>query len=139
MATKAQTVDNLVRGQGLRMTAQRRAILEYLQAAQNHPTADQVLAEVNRRFPMTSRATVYNTLHWLKEAGLVREVHEGGVSRFDPNLERHHHFICRECGKLEDVDWEQLPALPPVRLPGRRKIESYAVTLRGLCDQCRSR
>jgi Fe2+ or Zn2+ uptake regulation protein len=130
-------VDALIRKHGLRLTAQRRAILEYLQASHEHPTADQVLAEVNRRFPMTSRATVYNTLAWLKESGLVREVFEGGVSRFDPNLDRHHHFVCRGCGRLEDVAWSELPQLPPVRLAGRRKVESYAITLRGLCDRCR--
>jgi catalase len=69
----------------LRLTPQRRAIVDYLQTANRHPTLEDVLQAINRRFPMTSRATVYNTLNMLKDEGLVREVFEGDVSRFDPN------------------------------------------------------
>lgn len=96
-----------------------------------------MFAEVNRRFPMTSRATVYNTLNLLKEAGLLHEVFEDGVSRFDPVLDPHHHFVCRACGSVEDVDWEVLPALPGRKLlSGKQRVETYEVTLRGLCAAC---
>ena len=120
------------------MTPQRRAIVDYLESAHHHPTADEILNAVNDQFPMTSRATVYNTLNWLKESGLVREVHEGGVVRFDPNTDEHHHFICRVCGGVEDVAGELIGDVR-VELAGGRVVENFEVTLRGLCLPCQKR
>lgn len=124
---------------GLKMTPQRRAIVDYLQAATHHPTADEILRDVNRRFPMTSRATVYNTLNWLKEAGMIREVFEGGCVRFDPNTGHHHHFVCRGCGRVEDVESDLVGAINVGSLPGRQKVEGFELTLRGLCSACRKK
>ena len=132
-----KAVERMTQSRGLKMTPQRRAIADYLQAAQHHPTADEILQAVNRKFPMTSRATVYNTLNWLKEAGMIREVFEGGLVRFDPNTARHHHFICNACGKVEDVESELLNTLKIGKLPNNQKVEDYEVTLRGLCAACR--
>lgn len=89
-------VEEMAQNRGLKMTPQRRAIIDYLQAAENHPTTDEVLKAVNERFPMTSRATVYNTINWLKEAGMLQEVFEGGCVRLDPNFDQYHHFVCRK-------------------------------------------
>jgi Fe2+ or Zn2+ uptake regulation protein len=129
-------VESMVQSQGLKMTPQRRAIVDYLQSADHHPTVDEVFTAVNRRFPMTSRATVYNTINWLREAGMIREVFEGGTVRFDPNTEEHYHFVCRSCGKVEDVECDLISKIKVCALPGRQQIESYEVTLRGLCDKC---
>jgi Fur family transcriptional regulator, peroxide stress response regulator len=129
-------VEAMARSRGLKMTPQRRMIVEYLQAATHHPTADEVLSAVNRKFPMASRATVYNTLNWLKEAGMVREVYEGGSVRFDPNAGHHHHFVCRACGRVEDVECDLIGAPKVCPLPGRQKVEQVEVTLRGLCAAC---
>lgn len=126
----------MVESYGLKMTPQRRAIVEYLQSATDHPTAEEVLRAVNERFPMTSRATVYNTLNWLKGAGMIREVFEGGIVRFDPNTSDHHHFVCRKCGKVEDLDPGQFDNLQFHSLPGSQKVENFEVILRGLCSNC---
>src|SRR5215212_5432241 len=128
LAKKA--VEDLARQRGLKMTPQRRIIIEYLQAAKNHPTADEVMVAVNRKFPMTSRATVYNTLKMLKEEGLVNEVFEEGAVRFDPNTDRHHHFICRQCGMIDDVDCGLVGEFNICKLPGSHKVEDFEVTLR---------
>lgn len=132
----ASDLTRLAEVRGLKLTPQRRAIVDYLQAAGHHPTPEEVLHAINRRFPMTSRATVYNTLNMLKGEGLLREVFEDGVVRFDPNLSPHHHFICRQCGAVEDVDWDAVPRGFSVALPGGRKVETFSVTLRGLCAGC---
>ena len=133
-----RAVETLVESSGLKMTPQRRAIVEYLQSATHHPTAEEVLKAVNERFPMTSRATVYNTLNWLKGAGMVKEVFEGSVVRFDPNTSDHHHFVCRICGKVEDVESEQIGDFQLDFLPGNQKVENFEVILRGLCANCSS-
>ena len=53
--------------QGWKMTPQRIAIVEYVSNSLHHPTAEDICIHVNERFPMTSRATVYNTLHLLRD------------------------------------------------------------------------
>lgn len=134
-----KSVETMVGANGLKMTPQRRAIVEFLQSATTHPTADEVLRAVNDKFPMTSRATVYNTLNWLKESGMVCEVFEGGMVRYDPNTSNHHHFVCRSCGKVEDVGAEMIGAIEldqVAALLGNQKVENYEVTLRGLCADC---
>lgn len=118
-----------------RSTAQRRAIFETIRHFRNHPTADEIYKEVNRQWPVTSRATVYNTLNRLKQAGTLRELYENGVTRFDVNIERHHHFVCNRCGRIDDVAWEHLPELREPLL-ANAQVESYSVTLRGLCTAC---
>src|SRR5215207_6885690 len=65
-------VETRLREAELRLTPQRFAVLEYLTRAGGHPTADQIAAEINRRFPRASRATVYNALKALRDAGRVQ-------------------------------------------------------------------
>jgi Fur family ferric uptake transcriptional regulator/Fur family peroxide stress response transcriptional regulator len=119
------------------MTPQRRAIVGFLGAAAHHPTVEEVFAAVNRRFPTTSRATVYNTLNLLRESGLLKELFKDGAIRFDSRLGPHHHFICRRCGRLEDIDSEAVQAFPLGELPGRQSVDTIEITLRGLCAACR--
>jgi Fe2+ or Zn2+ uptake regulation protein len=132
-----KTVEVMVQSYGLKMTPQRRAIVEFLQTAFNHPTADEVFSAVNRQFPMTSRATVYNTLNWLRDAKLIREVHEAGQVRFDPNNTHHHHFICDACGLMEDIECGLIGNLQICVLPMGQTIKSFEVTIRGYCAACR--
>ncbi len=92
---------------------------------------------MNNADPRASRATVYNALHALARAGLVREVAGPGKAvRFDANLDRHHHFLCDACGTLEDVGWFELPGLADQVDLGRRVVSNYEVTLRGMCASC---
>jgi Fur family transcriptional regulator, peroxide stress response regulator len=128
----------VVESHRLKMTPQRRAIIEYLQSAIHHPTAEEVLRAVNEKFPMTSRATVYNTLNWLKGEGMVREVYEGGIVRFDPNTSDHHHFVCRKCGRVEDVDSEMIGSYQFDPSLGNRTVENFEIILRGICTDCQS-
>jgi Fe2+ or Zn2+ uptake regulation protein len=134
-----QLVETMAQSRGLKMTPQRRAIIDYMQSAYHHPTADEVLQTVNRQFPMTSRATVYNTLNWLKQEGMIKEVFEAGSVRFDPNTEQHHHFVCRECGKVEDVECDLIGTVNICSLPASQKVEFFEVTLRGLCADCQNK
>ena len=133
-------VEALLREAELRLTPQRFAVLEYLTRAQGHPTADQIAAEINRRFPRASRATVYNALKALRDAGLVREVAtEEALTRYESNVEPHHHFVCRSCGRIEDVPAGALPAPARVTLAGGHEVETIEVTMRGLCGACKGK
>ena len=126
-----------LREKGLRVTQQRVAVLEYLLSTPKHPTAEDVGAAVNRLVPTASRASVYNVLHSLKESGLIDELVLGdAVARYDANLDRHHHFICRACGAVEDVPFETFQEAPRPRLADGHTVEDYTVTLRGVCPRC---
>ena len=130
-------VEARLREAELRLTPQRFAVLEYLTRAAGHPTADQIAAEINRRFPRASRATVYNALKALRDAGLVREVATAeALTRYESNVEPHHHFVCRACGKIEDVPPGAFPPPSRVELEGGREVETFEVVLRGLCAAC---
>lgn len=122
---------------GLKLTPQRFAVLDYLIRNHTHPTADQLSAKLNNRFPRASRATIYNTLHALCEAGLVRELYvDGAVARYDALIEPHHHFVCRLCGTLEDVQPAGAGAFPRCNLEAGYCVESYQLVMRGVCASC---
>jgi Fe2+ or Zn2+ uptake regulation protein len=131
-----ESVESMAQHRGMKMTPQRRAIIDYLQRAENHPTTEDVFRAVNEKFPMTSRATVYNTVGWLKESGMLNEVFEGGIVRLDPNFDRHHHFVCRQCGRVEDIGFELIADLGICELPNNNTIESFEIVVRGVCAEC---
>jgi Fur family transcriptional regulator, peroxide stress response regulator len=121
---------------GLRCTPQRYAVMAFLMEHTSHPTAAEIFEAVNRADPRCSRATTYNNLRDLVLAGLVREVAvEGRAARFDAKGMRHHHFVCDRCGKVEDVDWYDLPR-PAKSSLGKRVLRQSELILRGLCANC---
>ena len=122
------------------LTRQRQAVLKAVQSTEAHPTAAEVFHAARQLMPTISFATVYNSLRYLKDSGLVREVAFGnGASRYDGETARHDHAICSECGKLVDFD---LPATVELMRSAARssrfKAESVHLTLVGICPECRS-
>ena len=126
-------------GSGLRCTPQRYAVMAFLMECKRHPTAAEIFAGVNRLDPRSSRATTYNNLRDLVQAGLVREVAvEGRAARFDATGMRHHHFVCDRCGNVEDVEWYEVPE-PAAGSLGRRILRESELIFRGLCTKCAPR
>jgi Fe2+ or Zn2+ uptake regulation protein len=124
-------VTSLLREHGIRPSAQRVAVAEYVLSTDAHPAADQVFAAVRRRVPVLSRATVYNTLNLLVKKGLLRsQVLAPGKVVFDPNVSPHHHFIDEATGRIHDVPWERLKVEGVPALKGCR-VREYHVVLRG--------
>jgi|CZKU01.1.fsa_nt_gi Fe2+ or Zn2+ uptake regulation protein len=106
------------------------AVAEYVLTTDEHPSAEQVLTRVTKRWPYLSRATVYNTLNLFVREGLLRQLvlAEGNVV-FDPKLERHHHFIDDATGRIEDVHWDAVK-VGDAQLDGY-SVREYMVVLRG--------
>jgi len=135
----AEAIKESLEGSGLRCTPQRYAVMAFLMKQTSHPTAAEIFRGVNRADPRSSRATTYNNLRDLVEAGLVREVAvEGRAARFDAKGMRHHHFICDRCGKVEDIEWYAVPGPRPGTL-GKRMLRECELIFRGLCAQCAPR
>lgn len=136
-AQPANTIVQTLKSKGLRVTPQRFAVYANLLSRADHPTVEQILTDLNKDFPVSSQATIYSSLQTLREAGLVREVLlEEGVSRYDANVEPHHHFCCRQCGAIEDIAWDTFECIEIKSLRPGLRGETYEVTVQGLCDRC---
>ena len=122
--TRDEDERTLLRGVGLRVTRPRLAVLTAL-ADHPHADASTVLAAVRRALPGTSHQAVYDCLHALTEAGLVRSLQPAGSpARYEICTgDNHHHLVCRGCGTVVDVPHRlrPVPRRPRgPRLRGRR-------------------
>jgi len=134
-----KTIKRSLQDSGLRCTPQRYAVMAFLMEHTGHPTAAEIFECVNRVDPRSSKATTYNNLRDLVNAGLVREVAaEGRAARFDVKGMRHHHFICDHCGNVEDMEWYDVPK-PASRFLGKRIVRECELIFRGLCAKCTPR
>ena len=135
---KRETLQSLTE-HGIQPSAQRVAVADYVLYTTDHPSADQVWAQVKRTFPMLSRATVYNTLNLFTEKGLLRELvlAEGKVV-FDPKLDPHHHFLDEDTGEIIDVPWSALDVRRVHSLSGF-DVREYQVVMRGKKSRAQKR
>lgn len=129
----------LCKAHGLTVTEQRRCVYSALCGTTSHPTADQVYEMVRPVLPTISRTTVYRVLEALADSGLIQRVpHPWSAARFDGDAERHHHLVCRLCGRVFDLHDAKLSDLD---VPRRRihgfKIEDYSIVFSGTCTDCR--
>ncbi len=135
----AEEIKQSIEDSGLRCTPQRYAVVAFLLKHHGHPTAAETFEAVNRSDPRCSRATIYNNLRDLVQAGVVREVAaEGRAARFDAKCGQHHHFICDRCSIMEDMDWSEVRPPSPAAL-GKRTLRDSEIIFRGLCEKCAPR
>ncbi|HYH09449.1 MAG TPA: transcriptional repressor [Thermoanaerobaculia bacterium] len=126
-----ENIVELLVERGIQPSAHRVAVAQYVLATDEHPSAELVWSRVKERFPMISRATVYNTLHLFVEKGLLRELHLNAESVvFDPNVERHHHLIDEESGRIYDIPWGDVEVCNITRMGGY-EISDYQVVMHG--------
>jgi Fur family peroxide stress response transcriptional regulator len=120
------------------LTKQRHAVLQVIRESEEHMTANEVFEHARRVLPGISFATVYNSLRFLKQEGMIGEVRFGtGASRYDRTLTRHDHAICTKCGKLVDIELPIPDGLLEEAADRSHFVaESIEMTLRGLCPDC---
>ena len=133
----ANEIRDVMKHEGLRITPQRFAVYANLLRREDHPTVEQILEDVNAELPIASKASVYSALTILREVNLVREVLlDEGVTRYDANVNPHHHFVCRKCGSIHDLPWQTFSCFDLGQLENNLQAESYEVTVKGLCKPC---
>jgi methylated-DNA-[protein]-cysteine S-methyltransferase len=134
---QVDAIAQLLRARELRVTPQRRAILQAFRGHDDeHLSADEVLSRASAVVPEIGRGTVYATLAELTELSLLASVGSPEPVRYETNLEPHDHFHCRMCMRLFDVELGG-GELRERSLPGY-EIQGLAVRAEGLCSQCRS-
>ena len=95
---------SLVRNAGVRMTRQRRAVLETILASHDHPTAAIIFERTKAHMPGISLATVYNCLETLSDSGIINHLNfDNGPSRFCPNLIPHVHLLDDANNRVLDI------------------------------------
>ncbi|HKH25331.1 MAG TPA: transcriptional repressor, partial [Acidimicrobiales bacterium] len=124
------------RAQGLKITPQRQLLFRLLHDSTAHPTAESLYAVASAQMPGISLRTVYQTLNDLTAMGELQAFDLGsGATRFDPNVDHHHHVVCRSCSKIGDVVVEGVGGLDIDGLDGF-SIETSDIVFRGLCMEC---
>jgi Fe2+ or Zn2+ uptake regulation protein len=127
--------------QGGRMTSQRKLILAALDSLDTHPTAEELHAIAARDDPSLNLSTVYRTLRWLEQEGLIstrRFDEDRRHDRFDPMLpSQHHHFLCTACSSVIEFDHPVISTLQ-ADFENRygARVESINLTFYGLCARC---
>ncbi len=138
---KLEFLETLCREHGLPLTVQRRVIFNALLDRDDHPTVDQLFQDVKDLVPGVSRTTVYRSLETLVKLGAARKTHHPDATvRFDGNVSRHHHLICRSCNQIFDFND---PGLDKLELPGFKtkgfRVVDYSFQFEGLCSQCQEK
>lgn len=128
----------LLRERGLRATSQRVVMHRLLRDRDRHVSAEELLSEASERLPGVSLPTVYSTLELFEQLGIVRRVNGGGGTLlWDTRAGAHHHMICRDCGRIEDMD-TSLDLGRALRSAARAGFEAdrAEVVVSGLCASC---
>ncbi|MET7678772.1 Fur family transcriptional regulator [Streptomyces seoulensis] len=127
-----------LRGAGLRVTAARVALLDTVRAG-DHLGAEAIAAQVRERVGHISVQAVYEALHALTAAGLIRRLEPAGsAARFEGRVgDNHHHAVCRSCGAVADVDCAVGHA-PCLTASDNRGfvIDEAEVVYWGICSDC---
>lgn len=126
---------------GLKYSRQREAIKEFLDTRTDHPTADTVYENIREAYPKISLGTVYRNLSLLVDIGEVAKITTAqGPDRFDARTFPHHHFVCRNCHSVIDLempDPTDLEKNASAHFSG--VIEGHTISFFGLCEKCKNK
>jgi Fur family peroxide stress response transcriptional regulator len=127
-----------LRSKGYKATPQRIAVCRTALNTKEHPNVEKVYNEVKKTYPTVSLATVYKTLHILKENQLIQELNmPQGETRFDPNTTPHVNLVCKKCGKIQDFSHIDLKThITNVIADTKFCADTVRVDVYGLCERC---
>ena len=123
-----------------RKTRQLTLVLDAVRASgTEHPSADRIFARVREVMPTISLGTVYRNLHRLAAEGCIGIVHLGDrLARFDPTPGGHDHFVCEQCGRIEDLPATPLDLEANAARQAGHHVTGHALVLYGRCRECRT-
>jgi Fur family ferric uptake transcriptional regulator len=136
---------NAVEAQGVRLTAQRRALIETIQEAKSHLDAASLLELARKRDPKIDRATVYRTLELLKRLGMIDELdlmHLNGEKHYyEVKTQKDHlHLACFNCGEIEEFTSPTFERLKrEIAEENEFDIKVMRLEVGGLCKRCAAR
>jgi Fur family peroxide stress response transcriptional regulator len=128
----------ILKENGIKVTPQRLEIMKYLDEHRTHPHAEKIYSALKKKNPALSKTTVYNTLDMLRKYNIVQvlTISESEL-RYDFRNTLHQHFLCKNCGKIIDIDIE-CPNLNKM-LKGKYKVDEVHGYFKGICNVCRGK
>lgn len=139
MAFNETALQQSLRRAGLRVTAPRLAVLMSVQGEGQHRDAEAIAVSARKRLGTLSTQAVYDNLHVLENAGLIRRIQPSGhPARYEARVgDNHHHIVCRSCSLTADIDCAvgAAPCLEPSADHGFI-VQEAEVIFWGLCPQC---
>lgn len=126
-----------------RNTMQKEITYEAVAEFMGHPNAEEVYEIVNRKYPTISKATVYRNLKTLAEEGKLRRIESHSrltETRYDMTMTIHSHGVCKECGKIVDVDvvGEDSIEVSSISREAGFELLSHEIIFEGICRECRT-
>lgn len=116
-------------------TAQRRAVFNFLCGNRDHPTVEAVWRGVRVALPDVSLDSIYRILDDFSEAGIIRRLDGAKVIRYDSETRPHEHFVCTQCGRMNDFACLE-PDLVAAHCREFGRVESIELTVHGVCRLC---
>lgn len=122
----------------LKYSRQRESIKACLMNRHDHPTADVLYLSIRNEFPNISLGTVYRNLNLLVDLGEIQKLSCGkGPDRFDADTHPHYHFVCKECGEVQDLPMDASPHITEsARQYCSGQIDSHTTYFYGVCENC---
>ncbi|CAM4424875.1 MULTISPECIES: Fur family transcriptional regulator [Paenibacillus] len=124
----------------INLTTQRKAVYDIILQAHDHPTAADVIERLRAAGHNFAYGTVYNSLRYLTDNDLIRELKLGeAASRYDARTEDHHHIVCIKCGRVDEV----MTDVPQQWMEAVAEETGYVVheatiNLEGVCPACKT-
>ena len=139
MVNEVETYVEVLKGHDLKVTQQRLEILRYLEEHRTHPTADEIYKALIKKYPSLSKTTVYNTLEILCDAGIIDQLTICPTEhRYDFHHQAHHHFFCKQCGKIIDINFPctNVETIKKDILKNGHQIDDVHGYFKGICSSC---
>lgn len=125
----------ILKEHSMKVTPQRLEVLKYLDKHRIHPTVDMIYLDLKKKNPSLSKTTVYNSVETLEKQGIIQSLRiAGNEIRYDFRNDLHHHFICKKCGRIFDIDLT-CPVIDQVEQRGF-KVEEIHGYFKGICKIC---
>jgi len=125
----------ILKNDSLKVTPQRLEILRFLDIHKSHPTVDEIYQNIKKTNPSLSKTTVYNSLDVLENHGIIQSISISvSEKRYDIKNQMHHHFLCKKCGRIIDIDIK-CPNINKVIEQGHY-VEEVHGYFKGTCKEC---
>lgn len=129
----------ILKKNSIRITPQRVEAYRIIQESKSHLSAEEIFIRIKNRLPAVSLATVYNILEILKGKGMIGKIRiQFDKSCYELRTDMHHHFLCRKCKTIFDIDSLRCSALETKKADGH-SIESLQGYFYGICKNCQNK
>jgi len=130
-----ESLQEKLKAKGVRPSQQRLKIFKYLDDHRIHPTADSIFEGLRVELPTISKTTIYNTLRLFIENGLASDLTISGYDvRYDAETKPHSHFLCKQCGQVQDIEQVKCPHIK--REVSGNQVDEVHLYFKGICKKC---